>query len=131
MITRHYRITVALLTLVAMASLAVSAGQTFRKVDPTPMKMGRAIHLTAVYKFNQSGGPRLSIHNSTNSLIPQGTRINWSIAGRTHDPNGPELQVEKKGSFILQPGLPTNNHVVISEGLPHLYEAKPNAWYFK
>jgi hypothetical protein len=125
MITKQYRVTVALLVLAAMASLPASAGQVARKAEP--LKIGKIVQLTAFYEFGPT--PKLKVKNYTSYSVPRGTRINWSVTGRGTSNN---QLYELKGSFTLPFTLvPGNPAYVHTEGVPQLHEAKPKAWYVK
>jgi hypothetical protein len=106
MIIKHFRITVGLLALGAIASLPIAAGQDVRKVNPKPSKMQLPpVNLTATAQSFPTGGwaflsckAVITVRNNTAAVIPAGTTIYWSIKSG---------QSEKKGSFVLEEPLPS------------------------
>ena len=128
MITKQFRITVRVLALAAIASVAVSAGTVFGKVEPqqnknppAPLKISAPIYLNCKLIGTGPDKVRLEITNNTRSPIPKDTTIYWKAG----DAN--------KGSFNLANDLTPSMLVssVIDLNYIVAYSVQPKAWYYK
>lgn len=137
MITKQFRIIVALLTLTATVSLPVSGGQVLRKAKPLklelpPVYLSASVHQTVGSSGTSNwGGPVckvvIVVRNNTGAAIRKGTTINWSVIGRN-----PYAQPARKGSFTLEDALPSGAQSRGSaDGVPCVYvpAAEVRAWY--
>jgi hypothetical protein len=151
MITKHFRILVTLILLAAVASVSVSAGPVigtrgleqnkkpglpkYQKppASPNVSTIPAPTYLSVVFNVIIGSGPnrtaKLVVGNYTDTTIPKGTTIYWSIIGQDLS-NSPR---SVGGSFPLggdlRPRDSTISPVVSLSPLVEIKEKK--AWYYK
>lgn len=112
MMTQLFRTTLLLFLLMPFAAV--------------PARAGRGAQINPIIKVNLQctwNGPkefvRVTVRNSTNSTIPQGKTIHWSVNSAT------------KGSITLQNGLAPGQTIVREVPLSGNAPYTPQAWYWK
>lgn len=106
MITKRFRIALALLALGTQASFQISAGQSVKpkaKPEPMPMSLQKTYLPAFAQIFPWSGESLFSCkaviaaRNNTSAVIPAGTMIVWSLESA--------FGKESHGSFVLEEPL--------------------------
>ena len=109
MITKLFRAAVAILALASLASMPVSAGQASPHV-----KISLKCSVGGPSEF-----PKITVENNTNSTIPNGATIYWSLNATT------------SGSITLKSALAPGGSISRSVEPHGNAPFAPRAWYFK